>query len=113
METIVSYAWTKISGPAEGVLSNENTQNLGLSQLVEGEYQFRLTVTDDGGLTAFDDATVTVDDPGSGSNANEPPVVNAGDDVMLVLPDNTVTLNGSFTDDGLAEDFLWTKIPGK
>ncbi|MEJ1237454.1 discoidin domain-containing protein [Chryseolinea sp. T2] len=57
--TIVTYAWTKQSGPA-ATLTNANTANLTAASLVAGTYVFRLTVTDNGGLTAQDDVTVTV-----------------------------------------------------
>ncbi|MBS1553289.1 MAG: gliding motility-associated C-terminal domain-containing protein [Bacteroidetes bacterium] len=57
--TIVSYSWTKVSGGAAN-LTNANTPTLSVTDLVEGIYVFRLTVTDNDGNTAFDDVSVTV-----------------------------------------------------
>ncbi|AYB33252.1 PKD domain-containing protein [Chryseolinea soli] len=60
--TIAAYAWTQQSGPL-ATISGAGTQNAKLSQLSEGEYVFRLTVTDDDGATAFDEVTVVVNAP--------------------------------------------------
>ena len=57
--TITGYQWTKISGPA-ATLSGASTANLGLTNLVEGSYVFRLTVTDNDSNTAYDEANVYV-----------------------------------------------------
>jgi hypothetical protein len=49
----------------------------------------------------------------STSTANQPPVANAGNDITITLPTNTVTLNGSGTDaDGTVTGYAWTKISG-
>lgn len=57
--TIASYAWTKVSGPS-ATMSGSSTQNLSLSNLVEGTYVFRLTVKDNAGASAWDEASVFV-----------------------------------------------------
>jgi dipeptidyl aminopeptidase/acylaminoacyl peptidase len=45
---------------------------------------------------------------------NHPPVANAGNDTTLMLPGNTVSLNGSlsFDPDNNITGYLWTKISG-
>jgi beta-glucanase (GH16 family) len=58
--TITSYAWTRRSGPSTPTLSGANTANLTVSGMIAGTYVFRLTVTDNGGLTAFDDVNIVV-----------------------------------------------------
>jgi dipeptidyl aminopeptidase/acylaminoacyl peptidase len=47
-----------------------------------------------------------------GPNKN-PPVANAGNDITIILPTNTVNLNGSASDaDNNITSYLWTKISG-
>jgi beta-glucanase (GH16 family) len=58
--SISAYAWTRVSGPNTPTLTNANTANLTASGLIAGTYIFRLTVTDNGGLTASDDVNVVV-----------------------------------------------------
>src|SRR6267143_2156136 len=105
--SIASYSWTKISGGAATMI-NANTASLTASGLTAGTYVFRLTVTDNQGAQASDDATVTVNPA-----ANVPPVANAGGNKTITLPANSVVLNGSGTDsDGSIASYLWTKVSG-
>src|SRR5690606_22460758 len=57
--SISSYSWSIQSGPT-ATLSGNNTATLSLSNLLQGTYVFRLTVTDNKGATAYDEAVVTV-----------------------------------------------------
>ena len=47
-------------------------------------------------------------------SSNHPPVANAGNDTTIMLPGNTVNLNGSlsFDPDSNITGYLWTKISG-
>src|SRR4029079_5901140 len=47
-------------------------------------------------------------------STNRPPVANAGNDTTIMLPGNTVNLNGSlsFDPDNNITGYLWTKISG-
>jgi hypothetical protein len=106
--TIVSYAWAKISGPTAGSLTGANAAIANATGLVQGIYKYQLTVTDDLGSIGRDTVQVTVNAP-----VNIAPVANAGADMSITLPTNTVTLNGSGTDaDGTISSFAWTKIGG-
>src|SRR5690606_7099408 len=58
--TIVSYHWTKISGPVQGIITNPNAAMTSVTGLVEGIYTFRLTVTDDDNAIGVDQMLVTV-----------------------------------------------------
>ena len=58
--TIASYAWSFRSGPNTPALSGTTSTALSASNLVAGTYVFRLTVTDNGGLTAMDEVSVVV-----------------------------------------------------
>ena len=57
---ITAYNWSQISGPNTAALNGKNSPNLTVSNLMEGNYTFRLTVTDDENDTAYDDVVLTV-----------------------------------------------------
>ncbi len=106
--TIVSYQWAKIAGPSAGSVVNPNSASATASSLVQGIYRFRLTVTDNGGLTDSDTVQVTVLPA-----PNQAPSANAGNDITITLPVNSTPLSGSGTDpDGTISSYQWTKISG-
>ena len=106
--TISAYSWTKISGPAQGNITNANSASTTVTGLVQGTYQFQLGVTDNNAATALDIIQVTVN-----AAANIAPTANAGTDQSITLPTNTVSLNGNGTDtDGTISAYSWTKISG-
>lgn len=72
--SISAYAWSQVSGPSSASFSSPNAASTYATNLVAGVYVFRLTVTDNSGATASDDATVTVNappPPPTGSNRIE------------------------------------------
>lgn len=106
--TIISYAWSKISGPSSGTITNSNNATTTVTGLVQGTYNFELKVTDNSGAMGADTMQVIVN-----IAINIPPVANAGTDQAITLPINVVTLNGSGTDaDGIITKYSWTKISG-
>jgi hypothetical protein len=101
----VSYQWTQLSGPAVK-LSDASTAKLKLSQFTEevGVVVLRLTVTDNGGATAYADKNVIL---------NYKPMANAGPDVNVMLPTSYVVLYGSGTDiDGSIQGYRWRQKSG-
>jgi Secretion system C-terminal sorting domain len=57
--TIASYSWRQLSGPVDK-LSSTNTSTVTLNGLIEGVYEFELTVTDNGGAIGKDSTFVTI-----------------------------------------------------
>jgi hypothetical protein len=111
--TIASYSWTKISGPAGGNIQTPAAASTSVTGLNAGTYVYRLTVTDNAGATDSDDVQVVVNNSTAPSPSNQAPVANAGADLVLTLPTNTATLNGSGTDaDGSVASYAWTKVSG-
>ncbi len=106
--TIVSYEWTPDpANPAPATFSDFTLPDPVVSNLIEGVYIFTLTVTDDQGAVGSDQVTVTV------NPANQPPVVIAGEDITIHLPDNSVQLAGTaFDPDGSVVSFTWSQDPG-
>ncbi|MBK6633213.1 MAG: T9SS type A sorting domain-containing protein [Chitinophagaceae bacterium] len=106
---ITAYLWTKISGPANGTITNPNVAATSITGLVQGVYRFELRVTDNNGAFGRDTMQVTV----NAGATNTPPSANAGPDQTITLPTNTVILSGSGIDpDGFITAYLWTKVAG-
>ncbi|HRN55373.1 MAG TPA: PKD domain-containing protein, partial [Agriterribacter sp.] len=108
--SIVSYTWTKISGPQgdQSSIANPNKVTTTVTGLKEGEYVFQLTVKDDKGSEGKDEVRIRV---------NQPPVVNAGRDTVIhisILEDVIqATLSGTATDsDGDIIGIKWEKFNG-
>jgi hypothetical protein len=108
--TIAAYLWTKVSGPTAGIVSPNNSTTL-LDNLLEGEYVFRLTVTDNNGATGSDDVNVTV----LQSPVGVPPTANAGGNIPVRLPATSTILygNNSYAPPGATiTGYSWAKISG-
>jgi hypothetical protein len=106
--SISSYNWSQISGPNNAMLINPTSAQGGASNLVEGNYQFQLKVTDDQGATGTAILDVKVN-----SVPNIPPVANVGSDRSIDLPKNSIVLPGSGSDeDGSVTSYNWSQISG-
>jgi len=107
--TIATYAWSKTSGPATYTIANAGAATTALTNLVQGAYVFTLKVTDNAGATATSTVSVTVNPA-----PNQAPVANAGADIVITLPVNTTTLDGSgsYDPDGIIASYSWNKISG-
>ena len=106
--SIVAYQWTKVSGPSSFIIANASAAQTAVNNLVQGVYQFQLTATDNQGASARDTVFITVN-----AAANAAPTANAGPDLSIILPANSVTLNGSGVDsDGTVASYAWSKISG-
>lgn len=107
--SIAGYAWSKISGPAQGTVSQGNTARPAISGLVAGSYVFELKVTDNNGLTGTDRVTVSVL-----SAPNQQPVLSLGNDITVTLPSSSTVLSSSnsYDPDGLIVKYEWKKVSG-
>lgn len=112
---IVSYKWSKLSGPGAIIIDNPDMANTSVKNLTKGVYQFELKVIDDRGLSARDTVEITVNDT---IQSKYPPVANAGNDItanydLQSCTIGTVTLNGSMSSDpdGTIVSYSWTQIP--
>ncbi len=105
---IVSYRWTYVSGPANFVLTDPSAAFTSLSGLVQGNYVFSLTVTDDNGASHTTEVGITVLPP------NQLPIAKAGNSIVMTLPTNATTLDGraSYDPDGSIVRWQWTLITG-
>jgi hypothetical protein len=108
----VALTWSETSGPGDVTFADPTAGATTATFSAPGEYVLRLT-GDDGALQGFDELTVTVSDA---APANTAPVVSAGDDAAVTLPDG-LSLTGSVTDDALpappgAVALTWSKTSG-
>lgn len=106
---IVRYLWEVVSKPLDYNFQvptyAASRPVLVVKNLVPGFYKFKLTVTDSDGLesSAFSEATII-------KEVDNPPVADAGRDVVMTMPVKSVTLNGDGShDDRKIVSYEWTK----
>ena len=107
--TISSYNWTKLSGPASYSISSATVASPKLKNLVYGDYQLELKVTDNQGAFAKDTVWVHVR-----SSVPIPPVAIAGPDSTFTLPLDSIVVSGAASSDidGTITGYNWTKVLG-
>jgi len=108
--TIVAYKWVQLSGPSVTSITQSGQASTEVTGLVQGVYVFQLTVTDNSGVTATDQVTVTV----NAAPPHVPPVAVPGPDQNVNLPASSVTLDGSgsYDLDGTIVGYEWVQISG-
>jgi RHS repeat-associated protein len=103
----VTATWSMVSGPGTVTFADPHATATSATFSAPGTYVLQLSANDTE-FTVSDDVVITV-------LKNEPPVVNAGADQEIALP-NTVTLNGTASDDGLPRgsnlEVSWSQISG-
>lgn len=106
---IKTVQWTAISCPSAtcsfSPVGSLNTTAAGLTAV--GVYTFRLTATDNLGVSNSDDVVVTVN---SSSKPNPLPTVDAGSNQTITLPTTSTTLVGTMSDDGAIKSRFWTVV---
>jgi hypothetical protein len=99
--------WSVVSGPGSVTFGNAGAVDTTAAFTTPGTYVLRLTASD-GSQAASDDITVIY---------NAAPTVNAGVDQVISLPTNSVSLDGTVTDDSLPNPpgsvtTGWTMVSG-
>jgi ribosomal protein L14 len=110
--SISSYSWVLFSGAGSVTINNSNTANPSVIGLNPGQFVFQLTVTDNSGATSTDQVNITVNpEP---TLPNQAPVANAGNNLTITAPVNSIGLNGtsSFDPDGTIVHYDWTQVSG-
>ncbi|KAF9805268.1 hypothetical protein SFRURICE_014019 [Spodoptera frugiperda] len=105
-DAIISWHWDLTSGPIGYQPPLQDGPTLVLNDLKQpGNYTFKLTVEDSDHVKNSTTANITVL-----NHTDYPPEANAGQDVIIYLPNNNLTLNGSLsTDDHEITSWEWTK----
>ena len=118
---IVSYKWTKVSGPSQYSFSNPNSAQTKANGLVAGTYVFRVTATDNKGATDYDDVTVIMTGTSGGTTTPTSPttlgapIAHAGADQTIPIAWNYFPLINATTStdpDGWVKAFKWSKVSG-
>ncbi|MEJ7911559.1 MAG: carbohydrate-binding protein, partial [Chitinophagaceae bacterium] len=101
--SIVSYAWSKLSGPSQGTIATATAAATNITGLSQGVYIFALRVTDNSGAAATDEVTVTVNSapttaPPSGSYTLLPAKMEAENwsNMQGVQTEGTADAGGGF-----------------
>ncbi|XP_063227382.1 dyslexia-associated protein KIAA0319-like protein isoform X2 [Bacillus rossius redtenbacheri] len=107
-DRVVGWRWELQQGPLGYQPRLVDVATLQLDNLVvPGNYTFKLTVEDSDHATNSTTANITVL-----KVPDYPPEANAGQDVLVYLPRNNLTLNGNLsTDDRGIASWEWTKSP--
>jgi hypothetical protein len=106
--SIKNYTWTRVSGPDNPLINNASSATTSVSGFSAGTYLFQLQVTNDAGLSATDEVTITV--IGESQSA---PIGSAGADQTVHLPESFFVLSGSgTTQKGTITDYGWTQVSG-
>ena len=102
---IKSYQWEQAHGPAGARIANPRSAKTNVYNLKPGYYIFRLKVIDSRGSAGVDVVRIYV---------NAAPIVQAGIDRTIHLPNHSLEVNGNGTydKDGWISSYRWTKISG-
>jgi RHS repeat-associated protein len=108
----LTFNWSKLSGPGNAAFTTPGSAVTSVTFDTPGSYTLQLSASDSL-LTSSATVTIIVTPP----LVNKPPVVSAGPNQTLRLPQGTTALSGSASDDGLpnppgALTIAWTKVSG-
>jgi len=101
----LTLTWSQVTGPGTVSFVNPGAPATTASFSLQGSYILRLTAEDSLQLTGSANVTVTV------ASQLQPPVVNAGPDQTITLP-NSAALNGTASDYGVPVTVQWAVVSG-
>jgi hypothetical protein len=103
--TISSVLWSYVSGPSPPTIGGSTTNTASVTNLVEGNYVFRYTATDNLNQVSRVDINQSV--------TYVLPIVSAGNNQTLTSPTNSTTLNGSVSNGSYnIATTTWSQISG-
>lgn len=109
----ITYEWTRLNGPSAYTIENPDSLITNVTNLVQGIYEFTLTVKDSKGATGVDKVIVNVNPAPPPPPGNRPPLVSSGHDLIIQLPEDSGSLYGNVYDpDNNIATIQWTKIAG-
>ncbi|HEY9284585.1 MAG TPA: RHS repeat-associated core domain-containing protein [Pyrinomonadaceae bacterium] len=107
----LTSSWGKVSGPGSVSFGDASDARTAAVFSEPGTYVLRLTA-DDSQLSRSDDVVVNINSP---AVINQPPIVDAGPEQTVALPNHAV-MSGAASDDGLPQGssltFQWGKVSG-
>lgn len=108
--TILRHAWRRISGPGGADTSGATVSLSNFDRT--GTYRYELKVVDDRAEWSLDTISFTINTVAPADNGS--PVADAGEDKTLVLPENSVMLDGSgsIDGDGMIAGYQWNYVNG-
>ncbi|MBN2371451.1 MAG: VCBS repeat-containing protein, partial [Vicinamibacteria bacterium] len=108
----LTVAWTKVSGGGRVYFADPSAPQTAATFSEPGVYVLELSASDTE-LTETDQVQIEITAP----LVNRPPLVNAGPDRILALPEATAILDGTVSDDGLPEGVTvqleWRHVGGQ
>lgn len=106
---IVTWLWEKTAGPAGGNIASAGAAKTNISNLQEGTYTFRLTVTDNNGATSNATVNITVLPV-----ENKAPVAQTQGNRSIQQPMNSFIADGSssYDPDGTIVKYEWMQVTG-
>src|SRR5208282_4723758 len=110
----LSESWSEQQGPAGVTFGSPTQTSTTVTFTAPGTYTFVLTASNTQ-MIGSATATVVVTGGTTGTNPNQSPQVSAGNYGAISLPTNTLTLQGTVTDDGLPNNTLiinWSQVNG-
>ncbi|HEX7846774.1 MAG TPA: hypothetical protein VF476_13310 [Chitinophagaceae bacterium] len=111
----ITYKWTKTNGPATFSIINPDSSTTNVANLIQGTYEFALTIKDSKGAEAVDLVVIQVNAsiPPPPPPANRPPLASSGYDLIVHWPADSGFLYGNVYDPDMnIATIQWTKIAG-